>query len=68
MEPYGTPEQYRQQQELEEERYLSSMQALAYFSRKVTDKIGADHLAHLRSEAGITERELNFYLTKKEAA
>jgi hypothetical protein len=64
--PYGTPDHWQQQQE--EHRHWSSMQALAYFSKHVTDKIGADHLAHLRSEAGISERELNHYLTTKEAA
>jgi hypothetical protein len=62
--PYGSPEGWDQQAR-ESERFWASMNALAYFHTKVTDQLGADHLAHLRSEAGISEREFNYYVTKK---
>jgi O-succinylbenzoate synthase len=67
MEPYGTPEQYRQQQELEEARRWSSLQALALFASRIKPD-ERDHLAHLCWECGVSESEVNYYATKKEAA
>lgn len=66
--PFGTPEDYQQQEELERERYEASLEALAWASKWAYTAAERKHLAHLRMECGIPERDFVKFLMEKEAA
>jgi hypothetical protein len=69
--PYGGPENW-EQHELENERYLVSLNALARFHQLISEK--GMHindlllLQHMRYECGINAKQLDHFLLKKEAA
>jgi hypothetical protein len=69
--PYGGPENC-EQHEREHERYLFSLHALArvheLMSAKGMNLNDLGHFQHLRYECGISDKQFEHFLTKKEAA
>jgi hypothetical protein len=70
-EPYGGPDNYDQHMR-ENERYLFSLHALArvheLMSAKGMNLNDLGHFQHLRYECGISDKQFEHFLTKKEAA
>jgi hypothetical protein len=66
--PFGGPDDYRQQEELERERREMSLEALAWASVYVITAKQRQYIAHLRMECGIGEKEFIQFMMEKEAA
>jgi hypothetical protein len=70
-EPYGGPEN-QEQHEREHEMFLFSRNALArvyeLMSEKGMNLNDLGHFQHLRRQCCISEKDMNHFLTKKEAA